>query len=97
MPFIKKNHAQEVQPSSSFVGRTSEIFFFVHHILQPETPTHNILSISGQGGIGKSTLLGRFIAQAHEAPFKDYCLTATVDEGQSTPLAIMEQFSRGVD
>ncbi len=65
MPFIKKNDAQNAQPSSSFIGRTGEIFFFVHNILRPEAPTHNILSISGQGGVGKSTLLARFMAEAH--------------------------------
>jgi tetratricopeptide (TPR) repeat protein len=94
MPFIKKNHAQDARPSSPFIGRAGEILFFVHNILQPDTPTHNILSISGQGGVGKTTLLIRFIAEAHETPFKDYCLTAIIDERQATPVSIMEKFAQ---
>jgi hypothetical protein len=86
MPFVKKSNSQDTQPSSSFIGRAGEILFFVHNILQPDAPTHNILSISGQGGVGKSTLQARFIAQAHELPFKEYCLTASVDERQATPV-----------
>jgi hypothetical protein len=50
MPFIKKNQSQDTQSSSSFIGRTGKILFFLHNILQPDALTHNILSISGQGG-----------------------------------------------
>jgi hypothetical protein len=94
MPFIKKNHSQDTQAASPFIGRTGEILFFVHNILKPEAPTHNILSISGQGGVGKSTLLTHFIAEAHKAPFRDYCLTASVDERQATPISIMEKLAQ---
>jgi len=99
MPFVKKTHSQDSQSSSAgvspiFIGRTGELLFFVHNILKPEAPTHNILSISGQGGVGKSTLLGRFIAEAHEAPFKDYYLTASVDERQATPISMMEKLAQ---
>lgn len=97
MPFVKKSTFQSAQPDSSgissvFVGRTDELFLFVHQILQPDTPTHNILSISGQGGVGKSTLLDSFMAEAQKAPFNDYCQTAIVDEHQTDPISIMEQF-----
>ena len=44
--------------------------------------------------MGKSTLLGHFIAKAHEAPFKDYCLTASVDERQATPISMMEKLAQ---
>jgi tetratricopeptide (TPR) repeat protein len=99
MPFIKKTHSQDSRPSlvsvsPTFIGRTGELLFFVHNILKPEAPTHNILSISGQGGVGKSTLLARFIEEAHEAPFKDYCLTALIDERQATPIGMMEKFAQ---
>ena len=99
MPFVKKTHSQDSQPSSAggspiFIGRTDELLFFVHNILKPEAPTHNILSISGQGGVGKSTLLGRFIAEAHGTPFKSYCLTASVDERQATPISMMEKLAQ---
>jgi tetratricopeptide (TPR) repeat protein len=97
MPFIKKNHAQDAQRAvrghALFVGRANEILFFVHQILQPECPTHNILSISGQGGIGKSTLLARFLDKAHGPGYHEYCLAALVDERQSTPVSIMEHFA----
>src|SRR5947209_8695195 len=99
MPFVKKTQSQAAGPSSAsgsplFVGRTGEVLFFVHNILKPEAPTHNILSISGQGGVGKSTLLARFIEETHQAPFENYCLAALVDERQATPVGMMEKFAQ---
>ena len=99
MPFVKKTRSQDTPPlsataSSLFVGRTGELLFFVHNILKPEAPTHNILSILGQGGVGKSTLLTRFIDEAHNTPFKEYCSTAIVDERQTTLIGIMERFAQ---
>jgi tetratricopeptide (TPR) repeat protein len=97
MPFVKKNDAQgpqpRIDPRNSFIGRTDELHFFIQNILTPEDPTYNILSISGQGGVGKSTLLARFIDEAHSPTFKDYCLTAIVDERQTTPVRNMEGFA----
>ncbi len=97
MPFVRKTDSQGSQPPTDtrklFIGRTGELLFFVQNILKPEEPTHNIISIWGQGGVGKSTLLARFIDEARSAEFKDYCLTATVDELQTTPASIMEKFA----
>ncbi len=97
MPFIKKSHIQNslssTSPRSVFVGRTNELLFFVQHILKPEEPMHNILSIWGQGGVGKTTLLQQFKNQAATADFKAYC-TALVDERQATPARMMEQLAR---
>jgi len=97
MPFVRKTDSQGSQPPTDtrklFIGRTGELLFFVQNILKPEEPTHNIISIWGQGGVGKSTLLGRFIDEARSAEFKDYCLTATVDELQTTPANMMEKFA----
>src|SRR5712692_1011680 len=97
MPFVRKTDSQGSQPPTDtrklFIGRTGELLFFVQNILKPEEPTHNIISIWGQGGVGKSTLLARFIDEAHSAEFKDYCLTATVDERQITPVGIMGKFA----
>ena len=97
MPFVRKTNPEGSQTPTDtrklFVGRTGELLFFVQNILKPEEPTHNIISIWGQGGVGKSTLLARFIDEAHSAEFKDYCLTATVDELQTTPASIMERFA----
>lgn len=97
MPFVKKDSAQVSLPQTDtrrlFIGREGELLFFVKHLLEPEDPTHNILTISGQGGVGKSTLITRYIDEAHGASFKDYCLTAMVDERQSTPVSIMAKFA----
>jgi hypothetical protein len=97
MPFVRKTDSQGSQPPTDgrklFIGRTGELLFFVQNILKPEEPTHNIISIWGQGGVGKSTLLSRFIDEAHSSDFKDYCLTAIVDERQITPASIMEKFA----
>src|SRR5215469_5910571 len=97
MPFIKKSQIQSSLPSTSprsvFVGRTNELLFFVQQILKPEEPMHNILSIWGQGGVGKTTLLQQFKNQAATADFKAYCLTALVDERQTTPASMMEKFA----
>jgi len=97
MPFVKKDGSQDFQPLTEaqkiFIGRTDKILFFAQNILKPAYPTHNIISISGQGGVGKSTLLARFIDEAHSTSFKDYCLTAIVDERQTTPVSIMEKFA----
>src|SRR5215471_10275789 len=97
MPFVRKTNPQGSQAPTDthklFIGRTGELLFFVQNILKPEEPTHNIISIWGQGGVGKSTLLSRFIDETHSAEFKDYCLTATVDDIQTTPASIMEKFA----
>ncbi len=97
MPFVRKTDSQGSQPPTDsrklFIGRTGELLFFVQNILKPEEPTHNIISIWGQGGVGKSTLLSRLIDEARSAEFKDYCLAAIVDELQTTPVSIMEKFA----
>ena len=97
MPFVKKNGVQSPQPLTNarniFIGRTGELLFFVQNILKPAEPTHNIISISGQRGVGKSILLTRFIDEARSANFKGYCLTAIVDEQQTTPISIMEKYA----
>jgi len=95
MPFVKKNDSKNLQLSTHtlFIGRNDELVFFTQNILKPVDPTHNIISISGQGGVGKSTLLMRLIDEAHSSIFKEYCLTAIVDERQTTPANIMEKFA----
>ena len=97
MPFVKKSEPQGTQPPTDarkiFIGREGELHFFVQSILKPGEPTHNIVSISGQGGVGKSTLLLRLIAETRTPEFKDYCLAALVDERQITPVSIMEKFA----
>lgn len=71
MPFIKKNTGlgsfASTPARAIFIGRTQELLFFVQHILKPEEPAHNMLSIWGQGGVGKTTLLRQFKNQAETA------------------------------
>ena len=98
MPFKKTNaDSKDARPLADarkiFIGRISELLFFIQHVIKPEDPTYHILSISGQGGVGKSTLLNRFIDEMHESDFKDYCLAALVNERQTTPANIMEKFA----
>ncbi len=97
MPFIKKNKAEslglEADTRKIFIGRTDEQRFFLEEILKAEYPAYNIISISGVGGVGKSVLLDRFIDVARGTSFIDYCLTAVVNERQSTPMGAMEKFA----
>lgn len=97
MPFIRKTDPKNSQlprvKPTFFIGRGVEVNFFTQNILAPKDPSHNIIAVSGQGGVGKSTLLTRFIEEAHSSPCSEYCLIATIDERQSTPASIMEKIS----
>jgi len=98
MPFRKTNADSKdarslAEARKVIIGRTSELLFFIQHVLKPEDPPYHIISISGQGGVGKSTLLSRFINETHSVDFKDYCMVAQVNERQTTPADIMEKFA----
>ncbi len=97
MPFIKKNDArgsaQANDAQKIFIGRSHELRIFLEHVLQPEDPLYNIISIYGDGGVGKSTLLNRYNEEANAPGYKEYCLTAFVDERQATPASMMERFA----
>ena len=96
MPF-KKNDSRDTQQSVHtkhiFISRDDQLNFFLHHIFEPEDPSYNIVSIWGQGGVGKTTLVSHLIDQAHASQFKDYCITALVNEKQTTPASVMERFA----
>jgi tetratricopeptide (TPR) repeat protein len=101
MPFKKPDSRASSKDSQSstkarkiFIGRTQELDFFVEKILKPDVPAYNIISISGEGGIGKTELLHQFRDKARSPEFKEYCLTAWADERQTTPAAIMEKFAK---
>src|SRR5947208_1777097 len=85
---FEKNETRKI-----FIGRTNELNYFIRYILYPEFPAHNIISISGAGGVGKTTLLSQIINVASSPTFKNYCLTAKVDERQLTPASVMEKFA----
>src|SRR5579859_3985235 len=97
MPFVKKNDARGSQfPNESgkiFVGRANELHFFTEYILKPDDPAYNIISIHGDGGVGKSTLIARFSDEASTAAYREYCLTAIVDERQATAASMIEKFA----
>ena len=97
MAFIKNKNAANLPIPTDlrniFIGRAEELVFFAQEILQPEDPAYNIISIWGNAGVGKSTLLAKFIDIASSPDFKDYCITAQVDERQATPASIMEKFA----
>ena len=78
---------------ANFIGRSNELQFFTEHILEPEAPLYNIISISGQGGVGKTTLVIHLMDLANSPPFKDYCLAALVNDLQITPVSIMEKLA----
>ena len=96
MPF-KKNDPHSPQQSGErkkiFVGRADHIHFFIHSILEPEDPSHNIISIAGQGGVGKSTLMNYLLDEAQTRRFREYCVTAQVNDRQTTPANVMERFA----
>ncbi|MBA2391918.1 MAG: ATP-binding protein [Ktedonobacteraceae bacterium] len=93
----KKNTSKgSLPPDNShkiFVGRANELSFFTEHILQRDDPAYNIISIYGDGGVGKSTLVNRYIEMVNSPAFQEYCLAAIVDERQATPASMMEKFT----
>ncbi len=97
MPFVRKTDGKDshraIDAHKIFIGRTNELQFFQELILKPENPIHNIVSIHGQGGVGKTTLLLHLIDIANAPDFKDYCFTALVNERQATPAGIIEKFA----
>src|SRR5579884_2090099 len=90
MPFVKQTLRPQIEVRNIFIGRTNELHFFIEHMLKPEVPTYNVVSVWGDAGVGKSTLLTRLRDEAHTADFKDCCLTALMDVQQMTPARIME-------
>ena len=93
MPFVKQTALTSRRPRSEvrdrFIGRTSELHMFREHMLKPEDPAYNVLSVWGPAGVGKTTLLARLRDEARTADFKNSCLTALVDERQGTPADLM--------
>jgi tetratricopeptide (TPR) repeat protein len=98
MPFINpdqntKNTSLSENTLTFFIGREYERDFFLQSVLVPEKPICNVISISGNGGVGKSTLLARFINQARTDDFKGYCVVAQVNERQTDPVRVMEHLA----
>src|SRR5438552_10687995 len=72
-----------------FVGREKELELFRQEI-QRETPRFLIFYISGQGGVGKSTLLGQYRTFARDTGF----LLADTDEMQRDVPSVLGRFAQ---
>jgi hypothetical protein len=90
MPFRKQDLRPQIETGSNIIGRTNEQYFFTEHVLRPVEPAYNLISVWGETGVGKSTLLTRFRDTAHSTEFKDVCLIAQVDGWPVTPALLME-------
>lgn len=77
--------------SSDFVGRQDELDFFRKNLSLSATDPERkfIVHISGQGGIGKTTLMKRFRAMAVETGF----VAAMVDEWQEDVPQVLGEFA----
>ena len=78
-----------------FIGREDILSFFRESILQSDKPTHHILSLYGEAGVGKTTLLNRLKSIADATEFNRYSLTGLVDgsQGVLNSMGVMEQFA----
>ena len=78
-----------------FVGRENALNFFRASILEPQQPAYHIISIDGEAGVGKTTLLNRLKSMADSPEFNRYCLTGIVDGTQTAlnSIGVMEQFA----
>ncbi|MDQ2907666.1 MAG: ATP-binding protein [Chloroflexota bacterium] len=74
-----------------FIGRASELHLFREHLLKPEDPTYNVLSVWGPTGVGKTTLFARLRDEARTADCNESCLIALVDEPFFSPADLMER------
>ncbi|MDQ2887563.1 MAG: tetratricopeptide repeat protein [Chloroflexota bacterium] len=95
MPFVKQT-ALTIRRSRSevrdrFIGRASELRMSREHLLTPEDPAYNVLSVWGPAGVGKTTLLARLRDEARTVDCNDSCLTALVDARFFSPADLMER------
>ena len=77
-----------------FLGRTQELHLFVQHILQPQEPLFQVISLWGEPGVGTSTLLRRFHDEARLAAGTSRAFTALVDERLVSPLDLLERWAQ---
>src|SRR5690242_1646351 len=92
-PSLQQIHKRRQQ--TEFVGRESQLVFFRENLLQdPEDPRHRfVVNVSGQGGVGKSTLLHHFrqMAAAAGAP------TGWTDQGEADLPAALARLALDLD
>ncbi len=53
MPFVRKHDPQDPTPETQkiFIGREHELQCFTDHILKPDDPAYNIVSIFGDAAL----------------------------------------------
>jgi hypothetical protein len=77
-----------------FLGRVQELHLFVQHIVKPQEPLFQVISLWGEPGIGTSTLLRRFRDEARLAAGTHRAFTALVDERLTNPLDLLEHWAQ---
>ena len=89
-PFDKRKDARKI-----FVGREDELEFFRTSILGADSPEYNLLSVSGEGGVGKSTLLAHFTGAARSIEYREKWVVAQADERNAgpDPVKVMERLA----
>lgn len=93
MPAKKTTWAQkkEINLERLFVGREDVVNTFVNDFLS-ESPEYMVISVVGEGGVGKSTLLKRFEAKAESPDYKAF--VAICNSNQDSPIRIMDFISQ---
>ena len=102
MPFSNMSQGKKIDAQSSklenvtqkIIGRDNELNFFIQHILKPDEPSSNIIPISGNKGVGKTTLLKGFVEETCNSSFIGYCIPTLVDQPQAAPIDIMGAFAK---
>ena len=69
----------------NFVGRGNEVRVFTENFDTP--PRYMIFAVTGEGGVGKSTLLKRFTGIANAPEIE--AMVITCDDRQTSPVAVM--------
>jgi ABC-type cobalamin/Fe3+-siderophores transport system ATPase subunit len=75
----------------NFIGRGEPIRIFTEN-LQSDSPDYMVISITGEGGVGKSTLLSRFASIATSPEHN--AIVVICDDKQSSPILAMGHIAK---
>jgi energy-coupling factor transporter ATP-binding protein EcfA2 len=75
----------------NFVGRGEPIRIFTEN-LQSDSPDYMVISITGEGGVGKSTLLARFNSIAISP--ENNAIAIICDDNQTSPVLVMGHIAK---
>src|SRR3990172_1543238 len=70
----------------NFVGRTDQLRVFSENFAG-DAPNYMVFSVTGEGGVGKSTLLSQYAAIASSPPLN--AIVITCDDRHTAPVAVM--------